>query len=157
MPLKRNSATKLATSLTAKIISLNVKGLNTPEKRSQTLLEMQKHKANIVFLQETHFRSNAIPKLFSRHFPIVYHATNPLAKTKGVAILIHKNCPFQYTDMQSDKEGRFLFLKGSYAGRTITLANIQGRINIGACGAAAPGPSLNIGPCQWLINIGVPS
>lgn len=37
------------------VYSLNVKGLNVPEKRSKLFLLLRKAKADIVFLQETHF------------------------------------------------------------------------------------------------------
>lgn len=65
----------------------NARGLNTPEKRSQLLLLLQKTKAQIVFLQETHFRSDNIPKLHNSFYPTVYHASNTGSKTKGVTIL----------------------------------------------------------------------
>lgn len=107
-----------------KIISLNARGLNLPEKRSQVLLSLHRNKADIVFLQETHFKTNSIPKLSNQRFPIALHATNHEAKTKGVSILIAKQCQFQITDTYVDGEARFIFVKGILHGKRVTLANI---------------------------------
>lgn len=116
--------TNITDNSVLKIVSLNVQGLNTPEKRSKLLLTMHRLKANVIFLQETHFRSNNTPKLSNAQYPTVLHATNPLHKTKGVSILIAKNCPFQIKDSLIDTDGRYLFIKGSLHNKTITLANI---------------------------------
>lgn len=109
---------------TLKVVSQNVKGLNIPEKRSQILNMMSKLKADVIFLQETHFRTDNTPKLASHKYPISFHATNPLTKTKGVSILLSKNLPWQLIDSLIDPEGRYVFLKGTIHNRMVTLANI---------------------------------
>lgn len=111
-------------SLTLKCLSLNAKGLNLPEKWSQVLSSLSKHKAHFIFLQETDFRSDAIPKLSNHIYRTAIHATNPDSKTKGVSILISKHANFQLSDSLIDPEGRYIFLKGSYASKPITLANL---------------------------------
>nr|ACO51577.1 Retrovirus-related Pol polyprotein LINE-1 [Aquarana catesbeiana] len=111
-------------SLMLRCISLNVKGLNLPEKRSQVLSSLSKHKAHFIFLQETHFRSDAIPKLSNHIYRSAFHATNPDAKRKGISILISKHANFHLSDSLIDPAGRFIFLKGTYAAKPITLANI---------------------------------
>lgn len=50
---------------TISVLSYNIKGLNTPEKRSLVLQEVKKLKADIVFLLEIHFRADSIPRLCS--------------------------------------------------------------------------------------------
>lgn len=104
--------------------SLNMRGLNIPEKRFKLLYMLQKSKIQIAFIQETHFRSDSVPKLFNHYFPTVYLASTDSYKTKGVAILISKNCPIKISDIKKDSNGRFLFLKGTLHNRSITLANI---------------------------------
>lgn len=47
-----------------------------------------------------------------------------MAKAKGVSILISKEAPFTLTDKLVDSEGQYVFLKGSYRDRTLTLANV---------------------------------
>lgn len=112
------------TPLQVKLCSLNIRGLNTPNKRTQLLYTLQKTKVHIVFLQETHFRSDNIPKLHNNFFPQFYHASKVDSKTKGVSILISKHCPIQILEVQRDTNGRYLFLKGSIHNRPITLANL---------------------------------
>lgn len=85
---------------------------------------MYKSKADIIFIQETHFKTESIPKLSNFHYPTVFRATNTISKMKGVSILFVRNSPFQVSDYYSDKEGRYLFVKGTLNGKSTTLANI---------------------------------
>lgn len=85
-----------------KIISLNARGLNIPEKRSQLLLTMQRNKADIVFLQEMRLRKDSILKLTNCYYFVIYHATNQTAKAKGVSILLAKDCPLKISDTLLD-------------------------------------------------------
>ncbi|CAI9582318.1 unnamed protein product [Staurois parvus] len=57
------SLNSLSGHLSLNVLSINVKGLNTPGKRSLLLSHLFKQRADIVFLQETHFRHDAILKL----------------------------------------------------------------------------------------------
>lgn len=106
------------------IISHNVNGLNIPEKRTKLLKELKKANPAIVYLQETHFKNNNIPKLTDGHFTKAYHATNPTAKTKGVTILFSKHSPFSPSKQLVDPEGRYIFIKGTWDGTLVTLANV---------------------------------
>lgn len=78
----------------------------------------------MVFLQETHFRSDSIPKLHNSFNPTVYHATNDYSKSKGVSILISKNCPLQVQDTMLDTNVHYIFLRGKLHTKPITLANL---------------------------------
>lgn len=116
--------TLTSSSLTLKCLSLNAKGLNLPEKKSQVMTSLTKHKAHFIYLQETNFRSDSIPKLSNHMYNSAFHSTNPDSKTKGVSILVSKHADFQLCDSLIDLGGRFIFLKGTYASKPITLANI---------------------------------
>lgn len=107
-----------------KIVSLNAKGLNIPEKRRMMLKDMRRLKEDVVLLQETHFRENTFPILKNRYFPIVYNSTNSEAKSRGVSILILAKLPCSLTDVRSDLLGRFLFNKGQIGGIGVTIANL---------------------------------
>lgn len=107
-----------------KLCSINIRGLNTLEKRTQLLYSLQKAKAHIALIHETHFRTDNILKLYNKHFPLVYHATNKDAKSKGVSVLISKHCPFQVTEIHRDPQRRFIFLKGTLHQRTIKVVNV---------------------------------
>lgn len=106
------------------VISHNVKGLNIPEKRTTILRELKKGRLHFTFLKETNFKTNQITKLTNSFFTEAYHATNDSAKTKGVSILVSKDTPFMLTDHLTDLEGRYIFLKGTYAGTPLTLENV---------------------------------
>lgn len=107
-----------------KLCFINMRRLNMPEKRSQLLYFLHQSKAHIAPIQETHFKTDNIPKLHNKHFPTVYHASNNDAKSKGVSILISKQCPLYVSEVQRDPQGRFLFLKGTLHWRPITIVNV---------------------------------
>ena len=107
-----------------KLYSLNTKGLNIPEKRSKLLLLLKKSGSDIIFLQETHFKTDNYTIFTDKYFPHILHATNSDSKSKGVSILISKHCPIQILDTKVDREGRFLFIKGTLYNQSVTLANI---------------------------------
>lgn len=86
------------------VISHNVQGLNTPEKRTTLLREIKKGKPHFIMLQETHFKTGHVPRLTDSNFTRAYHATNDHAKTKGVSILISKNSPLNLTEQMTDPE-----------------------------------------------------
>lgn len=105
-----SSTVQTSVPLLLKVYSLNAKGLNVPEKRSSVLAEAHHCRANVVFLQETHFKTGSVPRLDNKCFPEAYHATCADSKTKGVSILLAKSLMFHLTDQLLDSEGRFLFL-----------------------------------------------
>lgn len=113
-------------------VSINVCGLNTPEKRSHLLQELHRQRAHIALLQETLFRLNSVPSLLSKRFQTEFHATNPDAKTKRVSILVARDVPLTVSDTRIDEEGRYIFLKGKLGSKTFTLANVYAP-NSGHC------------------------
>lgn len=106
------------------VISHNVRGLNIPEKQNTLLRELEKGRPSFVFLQETHFRTNHIPRLTDHYFTEVHHATNNTSKSKGVSILVSKDAKFELTDKLVDPGGRIIFLKRLCHRVTLTLANV---------------------------------
>lgn len=85
---------------------------------------MRRTRADIVLLQEMHFRENNLPILKNRHYPMAFHSNYTEDKSRGVTILISARVPWSLIDSQTDKEGRFLFLKGQIGDRKVTLANL---------------------------------
>lgn len=106
------------------IVSLNVKGLNVPEKCRMLQNDMKRMKADIVLLQETHFRENAFPILKNRFYPTVYHSTYSETKSRGVSIQISARVPWSLLDIRTDPMGRYLFLKGMIGEVKVTIANL---------------------------------
>ena len=102
----------------------NCRGFNTPEKRSQILYHFHKAKTKILLLQETHFRSAAIPTFNNPYYHQWYLSTNPQSKSKGVSIAFHKSFHPQVLDSLLDPSGRYLFLKLKSNSSIFTVANI---------------------------------
>uniref|UniRef100_A0A803JJA9 Reverse transcriptase domain-containing protein n=1 Tax=Xenopus tropicalis TaxID=8364 RepID=A0A803JJA9_XENTR len=112
------------TNMECYVLSYNVNGINEPVKRAQILHECKKSKAMIVMLQETHFKENNYPHLSLKTYPQVYMSNNPTKKATGVLTLIHKDLPFKHLDTLSDKEGRYILIKGILVDQICTIANV---------------------------------
>uniref|UniRef100_A0A803JQ02 Reverse transcriptase domain-containing protein n=1 Tax=Xenopus tropicalis TaxID=8364 RepID=A0A803JQ02_XENTR len=106
-----------------KFYSLNVRGLNTPQKRNLTLNEAFKVKADILFYQETHFKKPNPPSFQNRKYPIAYHALS-CTKSKGVSILVGTAIAFQLHQQLADPSGRYLMLICSINNQVYTLVNL---------------------------------
>uniref|UniRef100_A0A8C5PT54 Reverse transcriptase domain-containing protein n=1 Tax=Leptobrachium leishanense TaxID=445787 RepID=A0A8C5PT54_9ANUR len=107
-----------------RFISLNVRGLNLPQKRRKALTDLHRQGGEIVFLQETHFRADVAPSLNSRYYSQNFYSNYGASKARGVAILLARHIPFTVIQQQQDANGRFLFVKGTLGNQKITLANI---------------------------------
>lgn len=119
-----------------KVTSLNVRGPNVPEKRSQLLTDLRKGKTQIAFLQETHFHGDRIPKLTNGAFPTAYHSISPISKSKGVSILEAKLVPWMFEVQRVDPQGRFLLLRGRVSDVQVTFANVYfPNVDHNSCGS----------------------
>ena len=94
------------------IITLNVNGLNAPNKRHRLAEWIQKQDPSICCLQETHFRPRDTFSLKVRGRKNIFHA-NGNQKKAGVAILISDKIDFKIKNATRDKEGHYIMIKGS--------------------------------------------
>lgn len=101
--------------------SYNVKGLNSPEKHTRLLGRLKSH---IIFLQETHFRKDKIPRLGNHRFPIVYHGASQTSKSSGVTILFSKQIPWKELKVIKNEESRLLIVRGLLFEQNVTLVNL---------------------------------
>lgn len=104
------------------IVSLNVKGLNSPQKRRLALNYFHKIRAHIAAVQETHFKAADPPQFTDSRYPHCYTANGPTKKA-GVAILISQHCQFSLSSQHADPEGRFLILVGKLEEVEVTIAS----------------------------------
>lgn len=103
-------------------------------KRSQLFRELKKAKPWVVFLQETNFKNHHIPTLPNNYLTKMYQSTNALAKTKGVSILLSKDANISIMDHLIDPEGRYMFLKGSWAGKNpLAIVYFPNKVHITFC------------------------
>lgn len=107
-----------------RILTYNVRGLNTPMKRQKILRELKQYSIDIAFLQETHITLESRIRLYSNAYPEWYYGDTPIKGAKGVAIGMAKETQFQIMDRKVDPEGRYIFLKGVLKGVQYTFANI---------------------------------
>lgn len=106
-----------------KVISLNVNGINNVIKRKKILLEMEKEKADIIYLQETHLDKLEHEKLKKITKSQVYYSTLN-SKQRGVVTLIKPHLNFELETCQTDKEGRYVLTVGKIEGVEISFFNV---------------------------------
>uniref|UniRef100_A0A671TVT9 Reverse transcriptase domain-containing protein n=1 Tax=Sparus aurata TaxID=8175 RepID=A0A671TVT9_SPAAU len=107
-----------------KIISYNVNGLLNPIKRSKLLTKMRKEQAQIVYLQETHLDFKEHEKLKRMGFTSVFSSSYKAGRRRGVAILLSGKLHFEKILEISDREGRFILVRGNIEGDPVTLLNV---------------------------------
>ena len=106
------------------LISLNAQGLREPCKRQRVLQWINYQKANVVYLQETHYTSDlelSVSTEFSSWH--CYHAYGT-SNSRGVTILINKNLASDIDYVVKDKYGRYLFLNLTIGSDNMTLLHI---------------------------------
>lgn len=105
-----------------RFISRNIKGLGSAVKRSKVFGHLKRLKPDIVFLQETHMRTNEKMRLRCPWVAEVFRSSFN-SKARGVAILIGKSVPFTETKI-SDKEGRYLIIVATLHRNPVLLVNV---------------------------------
>lgn len=68
-------------SMAVKILSINVKGLNSPFKRSMLWKEAKSQKADVLCAQETHFKASSPLRLHDRNFPHIFLSSSETKKS----------------------------------------------------------------------------
>ena len=111
------------------IITLNVNGLNVPNKRQRVAEWIQKQDPYICCLQETHLKTRDTYRVKVKGWKKIFH-TNGDQKKVGVAILISDKIDFEMKAVKRDK-GHYIIIKGSIQEEDITSINIYAP-NIGA-------------------------
>ena len=86
------------------IITLNVNGLNAPNKRHRLAEWIQKRDPYICCLKETQFRPRDTYRLKVKGWKKIFHA-NGNQKKAGVAILISDKIDFKIKNVTTEKEG----------------------------------------------------
>ena len=105
------------------IMTLNVNGLNAPNKRHRLAEWIQKQDPYICCLQETHFRPRDTCRMKVRGWKKIFHA-NGNQKKAGVAILISDKIDFKIKNVTRDKEGNYIMINGAIQEEDIRIVNI---------------------------------
>lgn len=85
-------------------------------------MELHHYRADVVFLQETHFLQGTNIKLYSPRFPTWFYSDTPKSRSKGVGF--SGSVRFSELGRLADPEGRFLLLKGMVDKKKLTLVNV---------------------------------
>ncbi|CAH2319792.1 Hypothetical predicted protein, partial [Pelobates cultripes] len=107
-----------------RVLTLNCRGLNVPERRTHLLRDLRKTQISVAMLQETHFLEGFSPKLRNRYYPNNFFSNHNTARKAGVAIILSADLDFKELNKIFDTQGRFLFLKGTIADKLYTFASI---------------------------------
>lgn len=92
-------------------LSLNVQGLNSPQKQVKVFRYLRKHRVNVACLQETHLSTSSHPKYFDACYTLVYQANGP-KKQRGALVAFHKSTPVTCKKQIADPNGRYFLLHG---------------------------------------------
>ena len=106
------------------LISLNAQGLRSSLKRARLKEWIFQQKATIVFLQETHFTTE-IEYLVKKDFELfdVYNSYGDNA-SRGCATLISKSLNANMIDINTDENGRYIFINLELENTIYSLLNI---------------------------------
>ncbi len=107
-----------------KIASLNVNGLNNPVKRSRVLAKMRRDTTQVVFLQETHMTQQEHEKFKKFGYLNSYFSSYRNSRRRGVATLISNSLPFNLIKQKSDRDGRYIVVKGRIDNILVTFVNV---------------------------------
>ena len=105
------------------ITTLNVNGLNAPNKRHRLAEQIQKQDLYICCLKETQLRHKDTYRLKVRGWKKIFRAKGNHKKA-GVAILISDKIEFKIKTITRDKEGHYIMMKGSIQEKDINIVNI---------------------------------
>lgn len=106
-----------------KLISWNVRGLNSPHKQSLVFSYLKKYKPHIICLQETHLTGTMVWYLKRPWLATQYHATYS-NYSQGVSILLARSLPAEILLVKTDPAGRFIILTLRIVSTIFTLVNI---------------------------------
>ena len=105
------------------LLSLNVRGIRTFEKRKALFLWLSKNKADIVFLQET-YSSPDVENLWKTQWKGDLYFAHGSEHSRGVLILVKERLNFELKSCTHDTQGRYIILKGNVQEQPFVFVNI---------------------------------
>ena len=105
------------------VLSLNVRGLNSPFKRSKVLDYMRRKTVAVALLSETHLELVDIRRMQNKHYKAVASSGDG-SKTKGVMILMKRKLNLTIEKISSNNSGRLAYCGVSIQGEKIAFASI---------------------------------
>lgn len=106
-----------------KIMSLNVRGSNSPRKRTLILDYLRRKAIDFSFLQETHAVQSDAGRLANKFYRVIA-ASSATSRTKGVAVIARRKLKFELIDSWNDEQGRIAVAKIRLEGKRIALVSV---------------------------------
>ena len=103
------------------IATVNVRGLNDPNKRQTFLHWLKKQNIDVTCLQETFITKDYISRLQTDWDGEVIICLSVSPHSCGCAVLFKKDFEFEIKDYTLDKEGRRLLINICHSGQIITI------------------------------------
>ena len=97
--------------------------MNSAIKTGKIIARLQHIRSDIVFLQETHLKTTEFRCIKRPWMAHVLHSKYS-ERSRGAAIIIHKNVPFTLKQSIADPNGRFVIAIGTLHSIPVTLASI---------------------------------
>lgn len=104
------------------IINWNVRGLNSPVKRTRICEFLQRHQVSIALIQETHLRLGDVYRFQNRRFKVIAHSC-ATTKSEGVLILADRRL-YMTVDNSEDFDGRFVLVVITINNTRLLLSSI---------------------------------
>lgn len=108
-----------------KVVSWNVKGLRTPNKRMQVLRHLKRLRPDVAMIQETHLREGELALMKKLWVGSVFGSASRGNKA-GVITLVHKQLAHSLVSHECDEEGRMSHLVIDHSGERWHIYNVYG-------------------------------
>lgn len=105
-----------------RVVSWNVRGLGTPQKRSAVLRHLKQLQADIALLQETLLRVEDFPQMEKQWVGKAVGSPSG-GRRAGVIVLLNK-LPCTITEMKTDEDGQLLTIWLKMEDSDLAIANV---------------------------------
>lgn len=102
------------------IASWNINGLNAPIKRSMCLDWLRRHKIDVAFIQESHFKHSDKHRLSNRYYYTSAAATFS-SKSRGALVVLRRSLSLTIIGSYGSEDGRIAYIKTSIYGQKVAF------------------------------------
>ena len=107
-----------------KMLSLNVRGIRSFEKRKALFQWIKKENADIIFLQET-YSTPDVEQIWKSQWRGEMFFGHGTTNSRGVLVLVKESLDCEIKVCKQNNEGRFIILTGTVQGQPLFLVNIH--------------------------------
>ena len=111
-------------NLNFKMLSLNVRGIRSLDKRKALFNWLAKEKSDIIFLQETYSSTPGVENIWKSQWRGDIFFSHGSEHSKGVIILLKEKFDCEVKVHREDEQGRFIILKGRIQTQQFVFVNI---------------------------------